>query len=156
MLEQNSNTSRTQELVKNYLQQGRLMQVASVSGDQPWVCTVYYVSDEQHNLYWLSLPTRRHSQEIAKHAHVAAAIVVKDDQPVIGLQIEGEANIAADARTVSKVMKRYVAIYDSGRDFYDNFMAGTNQHQLYRIKPHLFVLFDELNFHEAPRQEWHL
>jgi len=42
------------ELVEAYLQDYSTMQLATVSGDQPWVCTVRFLADENHNLYWAS------------------------------------------------------------------------------------------------------
>jgi uncharacterized protein YhbP (UPF0306 family) len=146
---------KVEDVVRQYVTgDARVMQLATVSGNQPWICTVYYVADDELNLYWLSLPTRRHSQEIKEHPKVAAAIAIKHDKPVIGIQVEGDAEEVADTKTVAGIMKKYVAKYEAGQGFYDNFMAGKNQHKLYRIRPRLFVLFDEENFPENGRQEW--
>lgn len=145
---------KVEELVKKYLNRGRMLQVATVSGDQPWICTVYYVEDEHQNLYWLSTPLRRHSREIADHSKVAVAVPIKFDQPVIGLQSEGEAKVVEDPKVIARIMKRYVERYNAGQDFYNNFVAGKNQHHLYRFTPAKFVLFDEVNFPNDARQEW--
>lgn len=145
---------RVSGLIRKYLDQGGVMQIASVRGDQPWICTVYYVADEDLNLYWLSLPERRHSREIASHNKVAAAVAIKHDKPVIGIQAEGTAEEVKDAQTIASIMKLYVDKYNAGKDFYNNFVAGKNQHRLYKIKPSLLVLFDEVTFKENTRQEW--
>ena len=129
------------------------MQLATVDGDQPWICTVWFVADDDLNLYWLSYPTRRHSQEIAKHQKVAAAIAIKTAYPVIGVQVEGEAEVVSDESNVKSITDKYIAKYDTGHDFYQNFVAGSNQHQLYRLKPNMFVLFDEVNFRDQGRVE---
>ena len=143
------------EQIKKYINgDSRMMQIATLDGDQPWICTVYYVADDDLNLYWLSLPSRRHSQEIAKHDKVAATIPVKFEQPIIGVQVEGVAEEVTDKTIIASVMKKYVAKYGSGKDFYDNFVAGKNQHHLYLIRPHLFVLLDEVNFSAQGRIEW--
>jgi uncharacterized protein YhbP (UPF0306 family) len=142
-------------LIKKYLSKSRMMQIATVDNGQPWICTVYYVEDEGLNLYWLSLPTRRHSQEIAKQSKVAVAIPVKfDKNPIIGIQVEGTAEAIKSAGEIAKVMKKYVAKYDSGKQFYDNFIAGKNEHWLYRFTPKSFVLFDEVTFKDNTRKEW--
>ncbi len=130
------------------------MQVATVSGDQPWICTVYYVVDEDYNLYWLSLPTRRHSQEIAAHNKVAVAVAFKFDKPIIGVQAQGTVEVVDQPELIQKIMRVYVTKYNSGEDFYDNFVQGNNQHLLYRFQPHSLVLFDEVNFKDEGRQEW--
>jgi uncharacterized protein YhbP (UPF0306 family) len=142
------------DLIKKYLSQSRMMQIATVDGDQPWICTVYYVEDEDLNLYWLSLPTRRHSQEIQKHNKVAIAVPVKFDKPIIGIQTEGTAEVVNDAELIAKVMESYVSKYDSGKDFYDNFVTRTNQHQLYKFSPKHYKLFDEEEYPGSPEQKW--
>jgi uncharacterized protein YhbP (UPF0306 family) len=141
------------DLIRSYLPQGRMMQIATVDGDQPWICTVYFVEDEELNLYWLSFPTRRHSQEIAKHRKVAVAVPIKFDKPVVGIQAEGVAETVADKEVIAAVMQRYVAKYNSGQQFYDNFVAGRNQHVLFKFTPSTYVLFDEVNFPTDGRQE---
>lgn len=140
------------DLVRHYLPQGRTMQVATVDGDQPWICTVYFVADDELNLYWLSWPTRRHSQEIAKNSKVAIAVPIKTDQPVIGVQAEGTAAEVTSKELVAKIMQRYTAKYNSGHQFYDNFVAGRSQHVLFKFTPSTFVLFDEVNFPTDGRQ----
>lgn len=149
---------KVQKLIRDYVPQGAMMQVASVAGDQPWICTVYYVSDEECNLYWLSLPSRRHSRELASQPKAAAAIPIKyDGNPVVGLQVEGEAEEVTDAPLIARIMKCYVKKYSTGKDFYDNFVAGKNQHRLYRLRPRLIVLFDEVDFDRSnSRHEWRL
>ncbi len=143
-----------EELIKKYLIAGKLMQVATVDGGKPWVCTVYFVSDELQNLYWLSFPERRHSKDITKSPHVAIAIAVKHDQPVIGIQAEGTADEVDDEKTVEKIMEKYVAKYGAGKDFYKNFKAGKMKHRLYKFIPNTFVLFDEVHFKNDARQTW--
>jgi uncharacterized protein YhbP (UPF0306 family) len=143
---------QAKELVESYLIDAKLMQIATVSDGKPWICTVYFVSDSDNNLFWLSHPVRRHSQEIEKYPNIAVAIAVKHDQPIIGIQAEGLACIVKDAEIVKDVMSDYVAKYGNGKDFYDNFVAGTNQHNLYKFAPSSIVLFDEVNFADDPRQ----
>lgn len=144
------------ELIRQYLPKGRMMQIATVSGDQPWICTVYFVEDDDLNLYWLSLPTRRHSQEIAAHSKVAVAVPIKFDKPVTGIQAEGVAEPVTDKQTIADIMRRYVDRYNSGQQFYDLFVAGQNQHVLYKFTPSKYVLFDEVTFPDDGRKEINL
>jgi uncharacterized protein YhbP (UPF0306 family) len=82
------------------------MQLATTRENQPWICTLYYVCDDDQRIYWLSYPTRRHSQELAENSHAAVAIAIKLEQPVIGLQIEGKVSVVTDAKVVANVMRR--------------------------------------------------
>jgi uncharacterized protein YhbP (UPF0306 family) len=134
---------------RHLLGDAQVMQVATVRHDQPWICTVWFVADNDLNLYWLSLPARRHSQEIAHNQKVAAAIVIKQDMPTVGLQIEGMAEQVSDPVLVKLIMEKYFAKYGEGKDFYDRFMASKNKHAMYRIKPHLIVLMDEDGTHKS-------
>lgn len=129
------------------------MQLATVGAGKPWVCSLYYVADDNLNLYWLSLPGRRHSQEIVDNPNVSIAIAVKTDQPVIGIQAEGRAEIIKNKQIIKKVMELYVEKYNTGQNFYENFAAGKNRHEMYCFAPKSYVLFDELNFPDNPRQE---
>jgi uncharacterized protein YhbP (UPF0306 family) len=143
------------ELIKKYLRQGRMMQIATASGDQPWICTVYYAEDENQNLYWLSVPARRHSQEIEKNSKIAVAIPIKfDKNPIIGIQAEGTAAVVEDEETVKNIMPAYVEKYGTGKDFYELFKAGKNQHNLYKFTPSKYSLFDETNFDDGQKHGW--
>ncbi|MDZ7785572.1 MAG: pyridoxamine 5'-phosphate oxidase family protein [Candidatus Saccharibacteria bacterium] len=134
-----------------------LMQVATSAELQPWVCTVYFVADDDFSLYWLSWPERRHSREIAKNDKVAIAIAVKHDQPVIGIQAEGRAEVVRDGKIVEEILPKYVKKYGAGKDFIERFKAGDNEHQLYKFTPSKIVLFDEKNNPpEKARQEMEL
>lgn len=143
-----------ENLIKQHLSDKKMMQIASVSGDQPWICTVYFVTDNKQNLYWLSLPSRRHSIEIKNTNKIAVAVPVEFDQPVIGIQSEGTATEVSDSEVIKNIMKLYVDKYGQGKDFYDNFLAGKNQHVLYKFTPKSYLLFDEKNFSGNPQQRW--
>lgn len=133
--------------VRMYLQgDTQVMQLATVQDGRPWVVTVYFVADDELNVYWLSWPERRHSQDIAANPVLAATVAIKHDQPVIGVQVAGQAEIVRDSETVHKVAALYVAKYGQGEKFVEHFEAGTNRHQLYRMTPQEIQLFDEVNY----------
>ena len=143
------------QLVQKYLKDGRLLQIATVSNDQPWSCTVYYVADVDFNLYWISKPDTRHSNEIHRNAKVAASIPIKfDTLTVVGLQLDGHAELVEDEDEIKKAVKFYSEKFQRGKDWYEDFIAGKNEHRLYRIKPRSFVIFDRVNFPDDSRQEY--
>jgi uncharacterized protein YhbP (UPF0306 family) len=141
-----------QHAFETYLQHATTMQLATVHAGQPWVCSVWFVAVEG-KLYWLSFPSRRHSQELIADSTVAVAVAVKTDQPVVGLQAAGTAQVVADAQTVALVMERYVAKHGTGTEFLANFVAQTNKHHMYCFTPSTVVLFDEQRFPEHPQQQ---
>lgn len=108
---------------------------------------MYFVADDDMNLYWLSLPSRQHSRMIEENPNIAVAIVVKPDIPVIGIQAHGKSEIVRDQQVVKNVMRRYCQKYDgAGRDFVRNSLEGKNQHNLYRFVVSYWQIFDEVNF----------
>ncbi len=133
-----------------------MMQVATLSNGQPWVCTVYFVADEELNLYWASLPSRRHSQEIAVHSEVAAAVPVKHvkGEEVIGIQVEGKAVMIDSPTKFKPIVQKYAKKFDRDEQWTENFINLKTEHRLYKLTPGMFVLFDEQNFPHNTRIGW--
>lgn len=140
-------------LIDEYLPEQHMMQLATSVGGQPWCCTVYYVHDVDQNLYWASLPTRRHSQEIEKNPRVAVAIPIKHakGEKVVGIQIEGTAARLKPNEANRSIVKAYAEKFGRNEQWINDFTAGKNQHQLYKFTPKSFVLFDDVNFPDSPR-----
>src|SRR5690349_11173606 len=113
------------KLLRDYLSEFFTVQLATVDGDQPWVCTVRFIADEQNNLFWASLPTRRHSQEIAKHSKVAAAIVVHNviGEPVIGIQLEGTAEMQKPSVKHKAIADQYATKFKRDQQWVDDFIS---------------------------------
>lgn len=137
-----------------HLQKAPVLQLATVRDGKPWISNVHFVHDKKGNLYWLSTPERRHSKDIADNPAVAAAIVVKSDMPVIGIQCEGYAEMVTDLTVIARVMPGYVKKHGTGKEFYKRALAGINEHKLYRLHPLEIILFDEMNFPGQPPQRW--
>lgn len=147
--------NRVEKLIRQYLNEKETAQIATLKGDQPWISTVYYVADDNCSLYWTSQKHRRHSQEIHDHSKTSAAIAVKfPGHPVIGLQIEGDAELIGGTRNLAGPMKLYIEKFNESQNFYNEVLSGKSDHFLYKLKPRSIVLFDEQNFPDNPRQEW--
>ncbi len=74
----------------------------------PWAAGVVYSYDLDWNLYFLSLPSSNHCQNIKNNKNVVVAIF--DSHQLfgqgVGLQIEGEA-VEVESKNFSKVIKIY-------------------------------------------------
>lgn len=143
------------DLIKTYLQQARLMQVATAKDNQPWACSVYFAYDDKLNLYWISLPSTRHSEEIQNNEKVAGTIVLPHTpgDEVRGLQFEGVAKELTTGEEFHHALDTYAARMEMKDERKKTIAEGKDGHNLYMIKPTLFVLFDTLNFPVNPRQE---
>ncbi len=148
---------QVQDLVVKYLDQARQMQVATSVNNVPWIATVYFAHDNLHNLFWISKPDRRHSKELIANPKVAGAIVIeqKPGEPVRGVQFQGTARDVTNPEEIRKLFLAYGERYDK-LGITEDIISGKNPHHLYEVEPELFVLFDEVNFPDQPRQEWHL
>lgn len=64
-----------EKIIREYIDKSLHMSLGTSSDNKPWVCEVHFVYDQDLNVYWRSLTSRRHSQEIAKNPNVAGNIV---------------------------------------------------------------------------------
>lgn len=149
---------KLRKLIEDYLKEAKLMQVATSKDNHPWVCSVYFAYDSSLNLYWISLPSTRHSKEIKNNNRVAGTIVLQhtpgDD--VRGLQFEGTAKEIVNKKEIKLAMQYYAKRYKMPEKRVNAIVDNKDGHMCYVIKPILFVLFDEANFPNNPRQEYRL
>lgn len=144
------------EEVKTYLASTQLMQIATSRNDQPWSATVYFAYDDDLNIYWLSRSDRRHSQDIEMNPKVSGSVAKLHTygEKVRGVQFEGVAEKLVDSQA-SQGLEIYYNRYNKARDRVRNILVGAVGETIviYKIKPTKFVLFDEVNFPDNPRQE---
>lgn len=145
------------KLVVEYLREAKLMQVATAKDNKPWAATVWYVHDDKLNLYFISRKSRRHSLEIKETPNVAGAITVPhtigSGEKVRGLQFEGVAE-ECSGKDLEKARELYLAKYKTAEKIpLENLRDPNFIATYYTIRPTMFVLFDEINFPDEPRQE---
>ncbi|HSX33513.1 MAG TPA: pyridoxamine 5'-phosphate oxidase family protein [Candidatus Saccharimonadales bacterium] len=146
-----------EQLVKHYLQDAKMMHLATVADGKPWVCNVWFAADEDFNIYWFSSVTRRHSQEVAKDSHVAGSMCLANDPAKNGdwgMQFEGVAEMLTDEADIAKAKSVYMGRIFTEERVKELMGHAERPHKFYRIKPELFVIFDGVNFPDNPRQEW--
>ena len=91
------------QIIKEVLEKGYLMSLATQDSEGIWVADVIYVNDN-FNIYWLSQENTRHSKAIKENPKIAASITLteKPGQPDIGIQLEGYAEkLEGDIETSS-------------------------------------------------------
>lgn len=141
------------QLAATYLRDNKHMQLATVNDGKPWLCTVYFVADDESNLYWTSGRSRQHSQEILKNAS-AAVTVVRDTERKQALQIVGSA-YEVDDNEFERVHDLYQGKY--GAKDYD--IEEMKQHNpegrsYWVFKPSKIFFWDEVNFPDSPKQSF--
>jgi len=147
------------KLYQEYLKEVKLMQLATVKDNKPWLCNVWYVIDEDQNIYWASRPTRKHSEDIENNPHVACTFHKWFDR---GLMIDKGQAVVMSGRAIRlegeecrKPYELYAAHHPNLFEFrsLESFVSGEGDHSFYKITPEKIVWWDEVNFPDDPRQE---
>jgi len=144
------------KLIEEYLNSSKILQVATSKNNQSWTCTLYFACDEKLNLYWISLPSRRHSQELKDNSKVSGTIVLPHSpgDKVRGIQFQGTAKELISKSDLIQGLKHYGHRYQMKKDRIESIVENKDGHRCYKITPSLYVLFDEVNFPDSPRQEY--
>ncbi len=140
------------DLIKEFLDSKKDMQLATVANGKPWICTVYFVYDDDLNLYWTSGRSRQHSLEIFNDSS-SAVTIVKDTERKQALQITGNAFEVAD-KDLERVHELYQDRY--GKKDYD--LEEMKKHNpegrsYWVFKPTEISLWDEVNYPDEPKQK---
>jgi uncharacterized protein YhbP (UPF0306 family) len=141
----------TIELLDKFLNENRLIQIATQEDGQLWICNVYFASDKDRNIYWTSARHRRHSVEIEKNPAVAAAIVHSEDKKQ-AVQIAGRAyRIPVDeSEAADRIYSDKLGHKDSRLE---EVRQDTPESRAYWIlRPDVIELWDEVNFPDKPKQ----
>ncbi len=103
-----------------YLGRHNTLTVASAGPDGPWAAALFYVNDG-FELYWLSDPQTRHSQNIARHPRISVAIHedYRDWRVIQGIQMEGTAEEIGPPIQAVRPMGLYAAKYQFLGDWRD-------------------------------------
>jgi len=144
-----------EKTIRQYLPQVVHMSLATSDGNKPWVCEVHFAYDERLNLYFRSLTTRRHSQEIAKNPHVAGNMVTQHFlyQAVRAVYFEGNAAQVTDDNERQKAFE----VMRQRLHLSDEILAEVKRedgHQFYKISVDTFYLFD--SYTSQPSQKYEL
>lgn len=98
------------KIVSEYIEKSLHMSLATTNDNKPWVCEVHFVYDDNFkHLYFRSLKSRRHSQDIAKNPNVAGNIVRQHGQGEYphAIYFEGQASPIEDEAERQKLFPRF-------------------------------------------------
>ena len=134
--------------ISKYLHKAKILHLATSTRDgQPWVSNVWFVADDDFNIYWISSTTRRHSHEITENQKVAASICsVREpsESDMGGLQLEGIASEVTNPLEIAKALKLYAARGIFTVSQVKKFMADLHYpHRFYKIMPSTIAFFGD-------------
>jgi uncharacterized protein YhbP (UPF0306 family) len=130
-------------IINDYLQNVLHLSLATSVNDKPWVCEVHFVYDGDMNLYFRSLPTRRHSEEIAQNPNVAGNIVVQHERGEAprGVYFEGTAELLKGVDENHIAYTEYCRRLGTGPAILED-ASNPDGHQFYKITVRDWYLFD--------------
>lgn len=135
-----------EQTIRDYLPQIIHMSLGTSKNNKPWVCEVHFVYDENLNLYFRSLTSRRHCQEIAANPHVAGNIVKQHElgEYPLGMYFEGTAERITDSAERKKVFPYFRDRLDCGEDILED-ANSSEGHQFYKISVANWYIFGKLD-----------
>ncbi len=147
-----------EQAIRDYLPHVLHLSLATSQDNMPWVCEVHFAYDENLNLYFRSLLSRRHSQEILSNPNVAGNIVMQhglEDKPR-GVYFEGTAEVIESADEIKRVfacLKERLNISDTALEE----SQRQDGHKFFKIMVKYYYLFDsrESTPSQKYKLQWH-
>ena len=130
--------------ISRFMDKHNTLTLATYSDGKPWAATVFFVSDKNLSLYFVSDHRTRHGRDMQKNARVVATVNPDCDNwhDVRGLQIDGTASIVtglARAKALALYLAKFPqidALFASPKGEHEETIAerlkATN---IYRINP---------------------
>jgi uncharacterized protein YhbP (UPF0306 family) len=146
-------------LLEQYVQAGKLMQLATLNRDgSPAVCNVWYNAHFAPDiLRFISRYDRQHSQNIGIDGRIAGGIIAipleELGQTVRGVTFTGTAR-ELPTREIDDEIAAFVARWPRAEAALNpgELACGETATRLYEITIAEWILFDEENFPDQPRQ----
>jgi uncharacterized protein YhbP (UPF0306 family) len=131
-----------EKTIRDYLPNVIHMSLATTKDNRPWVCEVHFAYDDSLNLYFRSLKSRRHSQEIAANPNVAGNIVKQHGmgEKPFGVYFEGKATLLEPGDEQQKAFEAIKSRLKLGDDILEQ-AQDENGHQFYKIAVGTFYVF---------------
>jgi uncharacterized protein YhbP (UPF0306 family) len=140
-----------EQFIAEYLAKGKVMQLATIGENEPWICTVNYVNDTDGNIYWMSMKSARHSVDVEKNAQSAVAIVLDPDRK-LGLQLMGKSSRVSDEE-LEKAHDLYSAKYGGKPERLAEARSPSPDVRTYYVfRPSSAKMHDQVNFPTDPQQ----
>lgn len=140
------------KLAKKIITKNQYVSIASAdSQGRPWVSPVVYAYDEDWNLYFVSMPSSRHCQNIKTNKNIALAIFDSHQKwgQGVGLQIEGQARVLnlKDSLLASRIYAKRIYPYGglntkAALNFIKSMVLKGKKYRIYKIKPNQVYMND--------------
>ena len=144
-------TTETHLAIKQLLETHNTMTLATCLDDKPWAATVFYVSDSELNLYFVSDQRTRHGRHLQTTAWAAGAINAdcSNWSEICGVQFEGHVTVLEGLARVS-ALSRYFLKFPDVKSLFEQPKNPDEERiascllaaQLYKLSPERMRLID--------------
>ncbi len=144
-----------EQVVREYIDKTVHMSLATVKDNAPWVCEVHFAYDDNLNLYFRSLSSRRHSLEIAGNPKVAGNIVRQHSlgEMPVGVYFEGTAELLGAGDEQNKAAECITQRLRIDKDILEE-AKHEDGAKFYKISVHNWYVFGRFN--DQPVQKYKL
>lgn len=130
-----------------YLKSQRLMTITTL-GISMWSCSVYYVVDDQLNLFFISEPDTQHIKNIINNNKIACNIanssqIVMDKK--VGMQIQGIITEENNQTKIRTILSMWNQVNPGFADIINlkNIVHKVIKSKVYKVQPTLIKFFNE-------------
>ncbi len=123
------------------------MTLATCKDDVPWAASVMFAYDDDLNLYFISKPETRKTQNILANPEISATINQFQKTPgkVLGVQLEGAAQ-----KLDKKKSTEELEIFKKRFNWAEKYL---HDHELFKIAPKKIYYLDDERFGPGGREE---
>lgn len=147
------NTKEKKEIL-DFLKKHKLMSVGTYN-KLPWAASVFYLFDEDFNLYFVSNPKTLHCKNIEKNSKVSITIAdssQKPDSKKCGLQARGNATKVSLVKELNEIIKSWNKHGFAPLTY--KVLTTAWKSRFYKIKLTDIKLFDEHQSEENENRMW--
>jgi uncharacterized protein YhbP (UPF0306 family) len=148
----------TEQAIRDYLPDILHMSLATSRDNRPWVCEVHFAYDSNLNLYFRSLLSRRHSQDIQINPNVAGNIVTQHslNQKVRAVYFEGIASVLNADKDIKMAFECLKARFHLKEEVLSE-ASSEEGHKIFKVNVKNFYVFDGRDSNPAQKYElpWH-
>jgi len=134
-------TQKSLEKVAVLLREETTLSLATANLDgAAWITPLFYISDNDLSLYWLSSDRSQHSINLVRQPRAAATVYrdVSSWKEIRGLQMRGSAVKVTAPKLRSRLIDAYCKRFKLGRAM----RLAARQSALYRFEPEFFRYID--------------
>ena len=131
-----------EQIIRDYLPNIIHMSLSTSKDNKPWATEVHFAYDDDLNLYFRSLLSRRHSQEIASNPQVAGSIIVQHQlgEYPHGVYFEGVAQRLEAGDDQNKAFELLHTRVNASEDATEE-ATRPDGHQFYKISVEIYYVF---------------